>query len=161
VLANPTNASHAGRVREIATVAQTMKLQVTVFEASSRDAIPAAFRALAKQSPGAALVLADPVFVREMASVIALAAEHRLPVMYGLPEGPRAGGLISYGPDFIDLFRRAAVYVDKILRGAHPRDLPIEQASTFQLVINRKTAKALGLTIPTSLLARADEVIDP
>jgi len=81
VLANPTNASHAGRVREITTVAQTMRLQVTVFEASSRDAIPAAFRALAKQSPGAALVLADPVFVREMASVIALAAEHRLPVM--------------------------------------------------------------------------------
>ena len=160
MLANPTNASHAVRVREITTVAPAMRLQATVLEASSREAIPIAFRALAKQAPGAPLVLVDPLFVREMTGIIGLAAEHRVPVIYGLPEGPRAGGLISYGPDFADLFRRAAVYVDKILRGAHPRDLPIEQASTFQLVINLKTAKALGLTIPRSLLARADQVIE-
>ena len=160
VLVNPTNASHAPRTREITTAAQAMNLRVTVVEASSRDAVAGAFRTMVKQAAGAALVLADALFVREMAGIIRLAADHRLPVMYGLREGPLAGGLISYGPDFVDLFRRAAGYVDKILRGAHPRDLPIEQASTFSLVINVKTAKSLGLTIPPSLLARADQIVE-
>ena len=137
-----------------------MNLRVTVVEASSRDAVAGAFRTMVKQAAGAALVLADALFVREMAGIIRLAADHRLPVMYGLREGPLAGGLISYGPDFVDLFRRAAGYVDKILRGAHPRDLPIEQASTFNLVINVKTAKSLGLTIPPSLRARADQIVE-
>jgi putative tryptophan/tyrosine transport system substrate-binding protein len=160
VLANPTNASHAPRTREIVTAARAMNLQVAVVDATSGEAIPSAFRAMLKQAAGAAMVLADALFVREMANIIRLAAEHRLPVMYGLREGPLAGGLVSYGLDFVDLFRRAAGYVDKVLRGAHPRDLPIEQASTFQLVINVRTARALSITIPPSLLARADQVIE-
>jgi putative tryptophan/tyrosine transport system substrate-binding protein len=109
---------------------------------------------------GALLVLTDPVFVREAETIIRFGAEQRLPIVYGLKEAPLAGGLMSYGPDFTDLFRRAAGYVDKILRGAAPRDLPIEQASKFELVLNVKTAKALGITIPPSLLLRADQVIE-
>jgi putative ABC transport system substrate-binding protein len=92
-------------------------------------------------------------------TLVRLAAEQRLPVMYGLREAVLAGGLIAYGASFPDLFRRAATYVDKILKGAKPADLPIEQASKFELAINLKTAKALGLTIPQSLLVRADEII--
>jgi putative ABC transport system substrate-binding protein len=114
---------------------------------------------MAKRRPGAAIVLSDPLFVREANNIVRIAAERRLPVMYGLREVVIAGGLISYGANFTDLFRRAATYVDKILRGASPSDLPVEQASKFELVINLKTAKTLGLTIPQSLLVRADEII--
>jgi putative ABC transport system substrate-binding protein len=96
---------------------------------------------------------------RRTATLVRLAAEQRLPVMYALREVVMAGGLISYGASFSDLFRRAAAYVDKILRGASPGDLPVEQASRFELVINLKTATALGLTLPHSLLIRADEII--
>jgi putative ABC transport system substrate-binding protein len=114
---------------------------------------------MAARRPGGAIVLADPLFFREAASLVRLAAEQRLPVMYALREVVVAGGLISYGASFTDLFRRAATYVDKILKGASPGDLPVEQASRFELVINLKTAAALGLTIPPALLVRADEVI--
>jgi putative ABC transport system substrate-binding protein len=160
VLANPTNASHAPRTKEALAAARILRLQVHVVEATTHDEIIDAFRVMLKRGVGAALVLADAAFVREINTVIRLAAEQRLPTMYGLREAPLAGGLMSYGPNFSDLFRRAAGYVDKILRGANPRDLPIEQASRFELVINLKTAKALGLTIPPSLLARADQVLE-
>jgi len=159
VLANPGNASHAPRTREIAEVARALKLQSDVVEARTRDEMRVAFGAMAKQRAGAAIVLSDPLFVREAASLVRLAAEQRLPVMYSLREVVVAGGLISYGASFGDLFRRAATYVDKILRGASPGDLPVEQASTFELVINLRTAAALGLTIPQTLLVRADEII--
>ena len=92
--------------------------------------------------------------------VAEFALKHRLPSMYHLPEFVRAGGLLSYGPDRADLFRRAAAYVDKILKGAKPADLPVEQASKYQLLVNLRTAKALGLTVPQPILARADEVIE-
>jgi putative ABC transport system substrate-binding protein len=91
---------------------------------------------------------------------VALAASHRLPAIYGFREFPDVGGLLSYGPNFVALFRRAASFVDKILKGAKPADLPIEQPTTFELVINLKTAKMLGLTVPPSLLAQANEVIE-
>jgi len=159
VLANPRNASHAPRTKEIADVARALKLQSEVVEAATSAEIPEAFAAIAKRRPGAAIVLADPLFYREAHNLVRLAAEQRLPVMYGLREVVVAGGLISYGASFIDLFRRAATYVDKILRGASPSDLPVEQASKFELVINLKTAKALRLTIPQTLLARADELV--
>jgi putative ABC transport system substrate-binding protein len=104
--------------------------------------------------------LPDALFIQEVNSLVRSAAERRLPVIYGLREAPLAGGLMSYGPSFVDSFRRAAGYVDKILRGAHPRDLPIEQASRLELIVNLKAANELGLTIPRSLLLRADQVIE-
>src|SRR5882724_442775 len=159
VLANPSNASHPPRAKEIAEVARALKLQIDVLEARTRGEIQEAFATMAKRRSGAAIVLADPQFVREAGYVVRLAAEQRLPVMYGLREAVVAGGLMAYGASFTDLFRRAATYVDKILRGARPSDLPVEQASKFELVINLKTAKALRLAIPQSLLVRADEVI--
>jgi putative ABC transport system substrate-binding protein len=160
VLANPTNASHAPRAREVVASGRALKLRVDTIEASSRDAVGDAFGVIVKRGLGAVVVLPDGLFIQEVNSFIRLAAEHRLPVMYGLREAPLAGGLMSFGPNFRDSFRRAADYVDKILRGTQPRDLPIEQASRFELVINLKTAKSLGLTIPRSLLLRADQVLE-
>jgi len=159
VLANPTNASHPLRTKEIAEVARVLKLQIDVLEARTQGEIPGAFAAMAKRRPGAAIVLADALFVRETGNLVRLAAEQRLPVMYGLREVVVAGGLMSYGASFTDLFRRAATYVDKILKGAKPAELPVEQASKFELVVNLKTAKALGLTVPQTFLVRADEII--
>jgi putative ABC transport system substrate-binding protein len=160
VLANPQNASHAPRAKEVVVAARALGLHVDVVEATSRDELVDAVRGVVKRGLGAAVVLTDALFVREANSFVRLVAEQRLPVMYGLREYPLAGGLMSYGASFSDLFRRAGGYVDRILRGAHPSDLPIEQASRFELVINLKTAKALGLTIPPSLLLRADQVIE-
>jgi putative ABC transport system substrate-binding protein len=160
VLANPMNASHVPRTKAVVAAARALRLQVHVVEASSRAEVGDALKAMVKRGAGAALVLADPLFVREVTSVIQFAAEHRLPVMYGLREAPLAGGLMSYGPSFTELFRRAAAYVDKILKGTKPADLPIEQPTRFELVINLKSAKSIGLTIPPSLLARADQVIE-
>jgi putative tryptophan/tyrosine transport system substrate-binding protein len=108
---------------------------------------------------GALLVLADSLFTQESGRLATLALKQRAPTMFGLREHVVAGGLIAYGVSFTDLFHRAAAYVDKILRGARPADLPVEQPTKFELVINLRTAKALGLTIPQSVLARADEVI--
>ena len=159
VLANPTNASHPLCTKEIAEVARALKVKLDVLEARTPGEIKAAFATMAKRRPGAAIVLADPLFVREAGNLVRLAAEQELPVMYGLREAVVAGGLMAYGASFTDLFRRAAIYVDKILKGAKPADLPVEQASKFELVINLKTAKALRLAIPQSLLVRADEVI--
>jgi putative ABC transport system substrate-binding protein len=160
VLTNPTNASHAPRAKEVVAAARVLRLRVETMAASTRDAVADAFGVMTKRGVGAAVVLPDGLFIQEVNGVIRLAAERRLPVIYGLREAPLAGGLMSYGPNFADSFRRAAGYVDKILRGAHPRDLPIEQASRFELIINLKTAKSLGLTIPPSLLLRADRVIE-
>jgi len=116
---------------------------------------------LATQAPADAMVVfGDTMVLRQASRVVALAAEHRLPAMYLFGQFTNVGGLISYGPDLADLFRRAADYVDKILKGAKPSDLPVEQPIKYQLAINMKTAKALGLTVPVSLLARADEVIE-
>jgi putative ABC transport system substrate-binding protein len=159
VLINPSNASHQPRTKEIADVARALKLRSDVLEARTPGEIREAFATMAKRRPGAVIVLADPLFVVEASNMVRFAAEYRLPVMYGLKEVVVAGGLMAYGASFTDLFRRAATYVDKILKGARPADLPVEQASKFELVINVKTAKALGLTIPPSLLARADEII--
>jgi putative ABC transport system substrate-binding protein len=160
LLANPANASHPPRTREALGTARALKLQAHVIEARSSDEIAEAFHAIAKRGIGAAVVLSDPMFVREVDTIVRLAARQRLPVMYGLREAPLEGGLMSYGANLSELFRRAAGYVDKILRGASPRELPIEQASKFELVINLKTARALGLTIPPALLLRADQVLE-
>ena len=121
--------------------------------------IAPAFEAL-KGRAEALYVVADPLVTTNRIRINTLALGARLPTMYGFREYVEAGGLMSYGPNFPDLFRRAADYVDKILRGAKPADIPVEQPTKFDLVINLKTAKALGLDVPPTLLARADEVIE-
>jgi ABC-type uncharacterized transport system substrate-binding protein len=120
----------------------------------------AAFMAMKRGGAGAVIVVQSSAFFAGYPRISDLALTHRLPSVGGSKEYPEAGGLISYGADYPDLFRRAAVFVDKILRGAKPADLPVEQPTKFELVINLKTAKALGLTIPPSLLQRADQVIE-
>jgi putative ABC transport system substrate-binding protein len=124
------------------------------------DDFEGAFAAATQGNAQALIALDDALTVAHRPRIVALAASSRLPAMYGLREFPDVGGLISYGASFVDLFRRAATYVDKILKGAKPADLPVEQPTKFELVINRKTANALGLTVPTTLLAQADEVIE-
>jgi putative tryptophan/tyrosine transport system substrate-binding protein len=108
----------------------------------------------------AVFVIADPLFFSERQRISDLAMKHRLPSIHGVSEYVEAGGLLSYGPSYPDLFRRAAIYVDKILKGAKPGELPVEQPTTFELFINLKTARALGVTIPRALLLRADRVIE-
>ena len=119
-----------------------------------------AFAIMARERLEALMVVASPLFITHRQRLAELAREHRLPAMFGSKENVQAGGLISYSADLTDLHRRAASYIDKILRGAKPDELPVEQASKYEMVINLKTAKALGITIPASLLARADEVIE-
>ena len=122
--------------------------------------LQAAFRTAKAEHADAMYVLPSPMFNRHRARLAELAVKHRLPGIYEAKEYVVAGGLMSYGPSFPDLFRRSASYVDRILKGAKPGDLPIEQPTKFEFVINLKTAKALGLTIPPSLLARADQIIE-
>jgi putative tryptophan/tyrosine transport system substrate-binding protein len=160
VLADPANAANAPRIREAKVVAQALRLDLEVVEARQANELEAAFRTIAKNRDGAVLVLADPMFRGQASLIASLADLYRVPAMYGLKEHVLAGGLISYGANFSDLFRRTADYVDKILRGAKASDLPVEQPRKFELTINLKTAKALGLTIPQPLLLRADEVIE-
>jgi ABC-type uncharacterized transport system substrate-binding protein len=119
-----------------------------------------AFAAMVRERTDAVLVAQDPLFLSARSRVVSLATRHRLPTVYGNREYAEVGGLMSYGPNIADQFRRAAAYIDKILKGAKPADLPVEQPTKFELVINLKTAKALGLTIPPALLARADHVIE-
>jgi putative ABC transport system substrate-binding protein len=128
-------------------------------EVRGREEFDAAFAAMVRERANGVVVAVDPVFVGPRSQVVLLAARNRLPAVYGLREFAEVGGLMSYGPNIADQFRRAATYVDKILKGAKPGDLAVEQATKFELVINLKTAKALGLTVPDSLLRRADEVI--
>jgi putative ABC transport system substrate-binding protein len=159
VLANPMNRSHVSLTRELKAAARAFGVQLQVFDAGSSDQIDSAFAAMTKERAAALLVLTDSVFVGERRRVADLAARNRLPAMYYQREFVDAGGLISYGASLSDMYRHAATHVDKILRGAKPGDLPIEQPTKFELVINLTTAKTLGLTIPQSLLQRADEVI--
>jgi putative ABC transport system substrate-binding protein len=118
-----------------------------------------AFAAAAREGAEALLVLRSPLFGRDRDRIVALAAQHRLPIMSGVSSLPEAGGLMAYGADPVDMYRRAATYVDKILKGAKPADLPVEQPTKFTLILNLKTAEALGLTIPPALLILADKVI--
>jgi putative tryptophan/tyrosine transport system substrate-binding protein len=142
---------------EVAARALGVRLQVV--EARGPADFDGAFSDMTRARADALTVLGNPMFVTERRRLVDLAAKHRLPAMYTSRESVDAGGLMAYGPNFADLYRRAATYVDKILKGAKPADLPVEQPTKFELVINLKTAKALGLTIPPSVLGRADEVI--
>jgi len=119
-----------------------------------------AFSTMTQEAVSGLLVVASPLIVAQATPLAGFALKHRLPGMFPFKENVEAGGLISYGADRDDLYRRAAVYVDKILKGVKPADLPVEQASKYQLVINLKTAKTLGIVLPPQVLARADEVIE-
>jgi ABC-type uncharacterized transport system substrate-binding protein len=161
ILRNPGNPTHAIWLRQAEIAARSLTIQVQTLEARGPDEFGRAFKAMTTEGVGAVLILTDGMFSNHMIRIADLAMKSRLPAM-----GPRnmvdagAGILMSYGPIGPELFRRAATYVDKILKGAKPGDLPIEQPTKFELVINLKTAKALGLTIPPSLLLRADQVIE-
>src|SRR5215472_4455746 len=159
ILSNPTNAYHQLAIREVNVPARSLGVQLQLLEARGPNEFDGAFAAMAKERVGALLVLSDAMLNSHRTRLADLAATSRLPAAYGVRESVEAGGLMSYGPSFIDFYRRAATYVDKILKGAKPADLPVEQPMKFELVINLKAAKALGLTIPQWLLQRADEVI--
>ncbi|MBI2153008.1 MAG: ABC transporter substrate-binding protein [Candidatus Rokubacteria bacterium] len=159
VLWNPAMVSHALLLKEIEVPARSLGLQLQVLEARGPDAFASAFAAMTRGRTGALFVMADPMFLSNRTRLAELAAKHRLPAIYGLREHVEAGGLMAYAPSLAGLFRLAATYVAKILNGAKPADLPVEQPTRFELVVNLKTARALGLTIPQSVLIRADEVI--
>ena len=161
ILWNPANAVFQTQmVKEAEAASRRLGLQVHVVAASEASAIDRAFQLIMRERAEALVVLADPVFIAERTRIATLAAKGRLPSVSGLREYADAGGLVTYGPNFYELYRGAAAYVDRILKGAKPGDLPVEQPTKFELVINLKTAKALGLTIPQSLLLRADQVIE-
>ena len=157
-IANPDNPWERDRVRELDAIGPKLRLKVQIIEVREAKALDAAFEQARRQAQ-AVLVLANAVTLTHQRQITALAAKRRLPAMYGTREFVDAGGLMAYASDLAVQWRRAADYVDKILKGAKPGDLPIEQPTKFELVINLKTAKALGLTIPESILLRADEVI--
>jgi ABC-type uncharacterized transport system substrate-binding protein len=159
VLGNPTNPWTALMVREIEVKARTLGIQLQRLEVERPTDFEAAFGAATRGRATALLVLEDPFMNPYIPTIVGLAAKSRLPAAYGFREFVDAGGLMSYGANAPDLWRCAATYVDRILKGTKPTDLPVEQPTKFELVINLKTAKALGLTIPPSLLQRADEVI--
>jgi putative ABC transport system substrate-binding protein len=161
VLWNPSNVIFQGQIlRATEDAARKLALELQTVGVRGPDEFDVAFAAMTNGRAGALLVLPDPVLAFHETRIADLANRHRLPSMYGLRDHVEAGGLIAYGPDYAQIYRRAAAYVDKILKGANPADLPVEQPTKFELVINLKTAKTLGLSLPLSLLARADEVIE-
>jgi putative ABC transport system substrate-binding protein len=161
VLVNPGNPIHRLIVaEELPQTARTLGMALPIVEATTAEELDIAFASVAAQHADAINVFGDALTVNNAPRVTALAAEHRLPAIYLFRLFATNGGLISYGPDLADLFIRAGGYVDKILKGAKPSDLPVELPTKFELVINRKTANALGLTVPPTLLALANEVIE-
>ena len=160
LLVNPSNPIHRlALAEEIPRTARSMGVALPVVEATTAEELDIAFASAAAQHADAIMVFADPLTNFQAPRVVALAAEHHLPASYLFRQFAN-GGLVVYGPHLADLFHRAGGYVDKILKGTKPSDLPVEQPTKFELVINMKTAKALGLTVPPSLLVRADEVIE-
>jgi putative ABC transport system substrate-binding protein len=160
VLADPRVPYHARDVREAEAAARALKLRVLVVEARGPDELAGAISRAARERARAILVLGSSMFHAHFRAIAEMAARSRLPTMSLLKESVRAGALVAYGVDLRDCFRRAAGHVDRILRGARPGDLPVEQPTKFELAVNLRTARALGLTIPRSVLARADQVIE-
>jgi putative ABC transport system substrate-binding protein len=159
-LTNPANPVYAPLLRGIETMGRRIQVEVTRLNIQGPDDVEPAFESARRERVGGLVVLRDPVLITSRARVVELAARHRLPVMYGWREFVDAGGLMSFEPNLPDLHRRAAGLVHRLLKGARPQDLPLEQSSKFDLVINLKTARALGLTIPPSMLLRAEQVIE-
>jgi putative ABC transport system substrate-binding protein len=157
---NPNNPAAAQRVTELQDAARTQAIEFSPVEARESTGLPVAFQGAVAGTTEALLVVDDPLFTTNRKLIVDLAAEHRMPAIYGFREFAEAGGLIAFGASLSDLYRRSAGFVDRILKGAKPADLPIEQPTKFELLINLKTAKALGITIPPTLHERADKVIE-
>jgi putative ABC transport system substrate-binding protein len=160
VLFSPTAPSHRPAVQAVETAGEKLGVQLVMVPARTVEDFEGAFSTMSREHVGGFLAVAAPLFGLDRARLADFALKHRLPGMFGTRENVEAGGLMSYAPDLNDLTRRAATYIHKILKGIKPADLPVEQASKYQLIINLKTAKALGLEIPPTVLARADEVIE-
>ena len=156
---NPTAPGVELRLKEARKAATRFGVTLRTFEVRDARELDGAFATMRKERLARLMVLADPLTVRNRAHIVELAARSRIPAIYPFLEFTRVGGLMAYGPSIPELFRRAAGYVEKILKGAKPADLPVEQPTKFDLVINLKTAKALGLSIPRPVLARADELL--
>jgi putative ABC transport system substrate-binding protein len=159
VMWNPKNAYHAIENKEVESVAAALRLKVSYLGVETQEQLDDAFGQIRKERPQALLVLADRVFLHDRVRIMDFSVKNRLPGIYAYLELVEAGGLMSYGPSYADMHRRAATYVDKILKGATPADLPVERPAKFELVINLKAAKQIGVTIPPNVLARADKVI--
>jgi putative tryptophan/tyrosine transport system substrate-binding protein len=159
VLGTSTTPSNAQALRETERAAGVFGMQLQYLDVLSPNDIETVFREARKERAGAVLMLPSPVLISQRTQVAEFAVKHRLPAIYPRPEYVEDGGLMTYGPRLPDMFRRAATYVDKILKGAKPADLPVEQPTKFEFVINLKAAKQIGLTIPPNVLARADRVI--
>lgn len=160
VLSNPANPAHAFVVRDVRVAADSLGVRLHSLEVRGANEFDTAFAAMARERAGALLVAPDTIFLSNRSRLADLAAKNQLPTMHGQREYVEAGGLMSYGPSPTAAYRRAAFFVDRILKGARPADLPVEQPTKFELMINLRTAKALGLTIPPSLKLRADQVIE-
>ena len=159
ILGNPDHPAYAIQVRETEEAAKTLGLQLHFAEARHANELDSAFLALRERDVSALLVQSHPLFFADRKRIVDLAAKSRFPAIYESREFAQAGGLMSYGTNFNDVYGRAAIFVDKILKGARPADLPVEQPTKFEMVVNLKTAKRLGLTILPNVLARADQVI--
>jgi putative ABC transport system substrate-binding protein len=160
LLVNPNDANAERVIRDVQEVARTKGLQLHVLKATSENDIDTAFASLVRLHAGALVVAADPFLSSRREQLVALASHHAVPSIYAWREFADSGGLISYGASLTSVYRLVGQYAGKILKGAKPADLPVQQPTTFELVINLKTAKALGLTVPQSMLTRADEVIE-
>ena len=159
-LLNPANAFHVTSEKQARAAAKAFNLKLEFFPVRAEPEFDRAFQAMSSKRPGALIMLADRLFLHHRAQIVEFAAQNRLPTVYAYRELVEAGGLMSFGPSYPDMHRRAAYFVDRILKGAKPAELPMEQPSKFELIINLKTAKALGLTISPSVLQRADQVIE-
>jgi putative ABC transport system substrate-binding protein len=160
LLLSPANPLTPLILKSVRAAAEALQISVQPYDVPAEDEFERVFSAIAKARPDAMAVQGDrALMLFNRARIVQFAAESRLPTMYGMPEFMAEGGLVYYGPDTVDMFRRAAIYVDKILNGAKPADLPVEQPTKFELAINTKAAKALGIRIPDSILIRADKVI--
>lgn len=160
VLLNPVNPGSSGVLKQIQAAAKTVGVSVSAFQASTPDQIDAAFGSMARARTGALIMAPDPLFHTRRSQIAELAAKSRLPAIYPSQPHVEEGGLMSYGANDVEMFRQAARHVDKILKGAKPADIPVELPTKFDFVINRKAAKALGLTIPQGLLIQSNEVIE-
>ena len=160
VLSNPANPAHALAIKNIEIAARALRLELQLLEARGPDEFEAAFASMAKQHAGAVVIEPDTLMISHAARIAGLAVGNQLASMHAYKEEVEAGGLMSYGPRFSEPWRRAAGFIDKLIKGASPAELPVQQPTKFELTIKLKTAHAIGLTIPPTLLARADEVIE-